>query len=1470
MRCTGCGRENRQGRRFCGGCGGALAPVCAACGAQNDPGDRFCGDCAASLGTAPETVAPRASSSSTAAVQAASAPSSPELFASRYRLERRLGEGAKKRVHLARDTRLERDVALALIKSEGLDEAGRVRVRREAQAMANLGDHPHVVGVYDVGEEDGQLYIVSEYMSGGDLEARLAAAPERRLPIDEVQRVAEQVCSALEHAHARGVIHRDLKPGNVWLGSDGGARLGDFGLALSLDRSRLTTEGSIVGTASYMPPEQAMSGEVGPRSDLYSLGVMLYEMVAGRPPFVGNDSVAVISQHLNTPPVAPSWHNEAVAPALEALILRLLEKDPAKRHESAAAVASDLASLDATPAAVAGPAATPPNPLERLAQGVFVGREDELGQLRSGVDAAFSGRGRVLLVVGEPGIGKTRTVEELGTYARMRGAQVLWGRCHEGEGAPPYWPWVQIVRAYVHDREPQALLSEMGPGAADIAEVVSEVRERLPGLPTPPSLEPEQARFRLFDSIATFLRNASQQAPLVLVLDDLHWADKPTLLLLQLLAQELRGARVLLVGTYRDVELGRKHPLADALASLARTEGSQRVLLRGLQEDDVGRFIAQAAHVEPPSGLVSAVFRETEGNPFFVSEVVRLLEADGRLQEPGESGAWSVSIPQGVREVIGRRLNRLSDACNEVLTLGSVVGRQFDLNALERFADLPADAVVAAVDEAVAARVVDEAAGALGRYSFSHALIRETLYDELSTGRRLQLHRRLGAILEERYAQNPEPHLAELARHFGEAAPGGDVDKAIDYARRAGERAFEQLAFEESAEQYRRGLQALEHDGIPRDATRCRLLSGLARACHRSGDTNPAREAAEQALDLAYRRGMRDEAVEAFRALPTTYLPGSPDQLVRDCAAKVLELMGDERNADRAIVLAGLSLTYMITPEAAEGLALAEEASTLADELGDPEARAFAYGARMGLGLNPDSSRELLEIMREANRIEEEHDVGTPMGASSYTGTLMLALELGKMEEFHGALEKARESAAIERSPISLYWLRLFEGLCASLEGRFDEAERLADEALAIGQRANPAMAGYWYPLQLMPIRREQGRFGELEEHTRGMAGFLTAVPAWRCFLAWMLVETAKHEEARSIVEELVADDLRGVPFDVNWFPCTMALAEVAAQLDMRRQAETLYRRMLPYGDRSPMVGAVYSPGSVERYLGMLARVLERYEDAERHFEAALVHNQRIGARPWTAHTRYEYARMLHQRGAPGDRERAMELGVVALEEARTLGMAHLTQAVLKLRLAQQGADPADEGSIHIVTSAIQERRPDLGAQAAPDGTVTLMFSDMEGFTEMTERLGDLQAREVIRRHNRIVREQLAAHGGYEVELQGDGFLLAFNSARRALQCAVAIQREFEAHNLDAPEQPIRVRIGLHTGEALRDAEKFFGRTVILASRIAAQADGGQILVSSLLKELTRSLGDMRFGEARTVALKGIAEPQELALVDWR
>jgi hypothetical protein len=322
---------------------------------------------------------------------------------------------------------------------------------------------------------------------------------------------------------------------------------------MAIDKTRLSMAGMIVGTVGYMPPEQALGRTPDARSDLYSLGAMLYELTTGRPPFLGDDPIAIISQHLNAAPVAPSWPNPDVPQPLEALILRLLAKDPAHRPDNAAAVRQDLAAISIVTSAPLGSdqpqAHEATSPLDRLAGGIFVGREHELGQLRSCFDAALSGRAGIVVLAGEPGIGKTALAEETAIYARLRSAQVLWGHCYEWEGAPAYWPWVQVIRSYAHEHDPQQLRSELGQGAADIGQIVSEVREQFPDLADPPHLDGEQARFHLFDSIATFLRNATTHQPLLVVLDDLHWADAPSLLLLQFVARELERA----TSHYRDV-----------------------------------------------------------------------------------------------------------------------------------------------------------------------------------------------------------------------------------------------------------------------------------------------------------------------------------------------------------------------------------------------------------------------------------------------------------------------------------------------------------------------------------------------------------------------------------------------------------------------------------------------------------------------------------------------------------------------------------------------------------------------------------------------------------------------------------------------------------------------------------------------------------------------------------------------------
>jgi class 3 adenylate cyclase len=1431
-------------------------PACPRCGSPSEPGVRFCRQCGASIETpaGPDGVGPIPATT---------------FVGRRYELRRPLGEGARKRVHLVHDHLLDADVAFALLKTEGLDEAGLARVRREAQAMGRLRDHVHVVSVYDVGEEAGVPYIVSEYLSGGSVASLLASIPDHRLDVDRAVRIADQVCQALAHAHARGVIHRDLKPGNVWLAADGTAKLGDFGLAVAMDRSRLTLEGMMVGTVAYMPPEQALGSAADSRSDLYALGTMLYEMVCGRPPFVGEDAVSVISQHINTPPVAPRWHNASVPPALEALILRLLAKSPDDRPADAQSVVRSLIAIAQEPAEAEAASPAEQNPLDRLAGGVFVGREQEIAQLRSSFEEALSGRGSLVLLVGEPGIGKTRTAEELAIYARLRGAQALMGRCWEGEGAPAYWPWVQVIRSYVHDREPQALMSVMGAGAADIAQVVSEVRERLPGLPTPPSLEPEQARFRLFDSITTFLKNASAAQPLVLVLDDLHWADKPSLLLLQFLTSELRGARALILGTYRDVELGRQHPLAQTLGELARENLSRRILLRGLTQGDVARFIQTTAGISPPADLVTAVYRETEGNPFFVNEIVRLLVADGRLEHPQDVQHWSVSIPQGVREVIGRRLDHLSEDCNRILGVSSVIGREFHLDILERVSESPGEDLLELLEEAAGARVIAEVAGAPGRYTFSHALIRQTLYDELSATRRVRLHRRIAQVLESLYGAAPEHHLVELAHHFLQAASGGDVSKAVDYAIRAGERAASTLAYEDAAEQYERALQALELSEPVDDRRRCDLLLRCGEAHLKAGDTEAAREVFRRAAVVSRTLDEPEMLARAAMGFGGGWVGWGIDtwRLDKELVGLLEEAdaaLGEKDGSLKAMVLGRLAVAIYWSDTAERRMALAQHAVEMAERLGDENALAATLTTRHYALWGPETAQTRLpiatEIVRLASRLGDKE-----LALMGHRFRLADLLELGDIDEADREFSVLARLAEDLRQPYSLWRVTMFRAMRAMLDGRMDEAEQLAGQALAIGQRTQSRNAAELYFGQLFVIRAAQGRLGELEPGVRHFAEQYPDVPAIQSGLAYVYAELGRADEARRYFERAAANDFLDFPPDATWTVAMTNLADTAAFIGDERRAAQLYDLLSPYAGRNIVLGPGGAClGPADHFLGILAATMGRPDDAAAHFEAGLAMSRAMGGRPLVARTEAAFAKVHLARG---DRSGGLSLLNHALATARETGLTGLVERILAMKLEIQGASSTDvTSSIDAVAAAVEREHPDLGRAAAPDGTVTILFTDIERFTDLTERLGDRRAQEVLRAHNAIVRRRVAAHTGYEVRCQGDGFMIAFTGAAQALACAVEIQRGIEQAEL--PE-PIRVRIGVHTGEALREAGDFSGRSVILAARIASTAQGGEILASGLTRDLVAARGEFAFGPPREVALKGLSGTHEVVSVDW-
>jgi tetratricopeptide (TPR) repeat protein len=805
----------------------------------------------------------------------------PASFANeRYEVERFLGEGGKKKVYLAHDTLLDRDVAFALIKTEGLDAVGRERIVREAQAMGRLGTHPNIVSIFDLGEHEGQPYVVTELMGGGDVEG-LLEQEVGPLPLEQSLSIAEAVARGLVFAHDKGVIHRDLKPGNVWLTPDGVAKIGDFGLAVALDKSRLTMHGMMVGTVAYMPPEQALGGEVTPQADLYSLGAMLYEMVTGRPPFGGSEPTAVISQHINTPPVAPSWQTDGCPAALEDLILELLAKAPSDRPESAAAVLARLEGIDpATPGVRHGDSGS--NPLDRLATGVFVGRDAELERLRAAFDEAFAGRGSLVMLVGEPGIGKTRTAQELATYAQLRGGQVLWGRARESAGAPPYWPWIQIGNAFSANTDitqgGTALQYDM---LAALVPLFPALRQLIPSLPELPELhDGEAAQFRLFEAYTRFVAQIADP-PLLLILDDLHWSDKPSLLLLEHLAQELTHMRVLVVGTYRDTDLARTHPLSEALATLNRDPGFLRVPLRGLTRAETAAYIRAAANVEPAGVVLDRIVEETEGNPFFLSEVVNLLTQEGTLAKTSLS---DIAIPDGVREALGRRLDRVSTATNETLQVAAVVGRDFAYDTLNLLGERPDDELLAQVEEALDARVIEEL-DRPGRYRFTHALMQETLLSELSTTRRVRLHGQVGDALERRWAASAERHAPELAVHFSEAATlsAPYARRAVRYSRMAAEQAEAVAAWDDARRHYQRCLDLIADDDGRLDEDDAALLVHLGRCSRDSEDFRGAAHAFAQAIDRYRTRGdARAQAQATLDALLTGASPKRVEALVRD------------------------------------------------------------------------------------------------------------------------------------------------------------------------------------------------------------------------------------------------------------------------------------------------------------------------------------------------------------------------------------------------------------------------------------------------------------------------------------------------------------------------------------------------------------------------------------------------------------
>jgi tetratricopeptide (TPR) repeat protein len=1186
----------------------------------------------------------------------------PTSFANgRYEVKRFLGEGGKKKVYLVHDTLLDRDVAFALIKTEKLDDATRIRVTREARAMGRLGDHPNIVTIHDMGDHEGQPYIVIPVMPGGDVEGLIEKATEHRLPLDKAIDIAKAVCRGLEYAHSKGIIHRDIKPGNVWLSADGTAKIGDFGLALAVDLSRLTQPGMMVGTVTYMPPEQAMGGKVTAKADLYSLGAMLYEMVTGRPPFVGDDSIAIIGQHINTPPVSPTWHRADLPPALETLILQLLEKDPEKRPESAAVVLQALEAIEAGKIKEPSREAPAENPLYRR---VFVGREPELKQLQSAFDGAISGQGALMMVTGEPGIGKTALCEQLATYVTLRGGRTLVGHCYEkGSLSLPYLAFVEALRSYVLSREVKDLREELGTGAADVARIISEIRERLK-IKLRPQKDPEEERYRLLQAVTSFLSNAAAVQPMMVVLEDLHDADKGTLEMLTHVSRNLAGARLLIVGTYRDVEVDRSHPLSAALAELRRVSTYGRVLLRGLNADEVRRMLESITRESVPWGLAEAVHRQTEGNPLFVQEVVRYLVEEGLITR--KEGGWrptrdtplEMSIPEGLRDVIGKRLSLLSPECNQLLSVASVIGREFALETLKAVAGINEDIFVSALKEAIRLSILEERSQrGLVRYRFTHAFFCQTLYEEMIAPQRLKLHQQVARSLETLYAKRLKEHATELAEHFSHSTDPADLKKAIEYGEMAAERATNVYAYGEAVRLLEQALKVQEVLDFENKAKRCDLLLAL-------GD--------DLLLAGEHQRVVSTEAPQALA---------------------LAEAIADNTRASRACLLAGNGIAgygtnLMISPEAAqwaaradryaepdtverawadvmlgqvkwsgetslEGVALVSRALDLARRLGDPDTYWWTAGIWLLAMDAPQHDEERLRLAEELAE-QSRHGVNFLILGWVLWFIAHTFLEFGQRRHAEDIMAEMRAMAERSGQANLLIISMLNDAIMTIWDGHFEEAVAIRRHMLARGEEVGILQAAANWAAWVLPARVYLGDADRALEFTLQGTRNLPRGIVLDMLILYCLAHLGRYAEVTEMLERMVvARPGIGSAQDETPLWVDITSLEAAVLAGHRQAVELLLRRLAGSSNRT---SGLWRTTYVGRHMGAAAAFLGRHDEARKHYQEAIKVCTEIRFRPELALTRLQLAELLLEH-YPKERAEALEHLDFAIAEFRDMKM---------------------------------------------------------------------------------------------------------------------------------------------------------------------------------------------------------------------
>jgi DNA-binding CsgD family transcriptional regulator/tetratricopeptide (TPR) repeat protein len=898
----------------------------------------------------------------------------------------------------------------------------------------------------------------------------------------------------------------------------------------------------------------------------------------------------------------------------------------------------------------------------------IVGRARELDVFRAAFDRMLGGRRQLVLISGEPGIGKTRCAEALADVAEDQGALVLWGRCREEAGAPPYWPWVQILRAYIDASSLDEVRLNMGTAANDIAALVPELMDSSHhAYQTPGAIaDANAARFRTFDAIRLFFHKATQQVPITLLLDNLHWADAPSLSLLEFLSQELLRSRLLIVGTYRDADTSTKSPLLSTLGGLSRDSDAERVHLTGLSQIAIGEVAERLCHASLSESAIKMIYQQTDGNPLFAIELIKVLidESAGAA-----IATMPARIPAGVRETIGRRLTRLSDRCNELLCGAAVYGRQFSAREIAAALNEDVQGVLTDLEPAVQAGIVQSNVDALGGYQFTHALIRETIYEELPTVDRLRLHGRAGDALVSVHSAHLERALTRIAHHYHEAAAVGYADKAVVFALRAAESAVLVYAYEDALLHYDHAIATLESSGSTHDERLARAYILKGAAMYQLGQSQGSIEVLLEAVNRTRVLGSAELLVDALSLLAMSSRQVEQRHFI-PLLDRALALLPEVDSIARAKALATLAFAQRTSRDKSRIQFLVDRALDIASRSCDATARCACYLLTvMALRGNPENLHRRLLLGREYIAVARSTG-SADLLADAYHMQALNYFESGQIEELEALLEHY-DGLGTARFGNHQYQTGTHRVTLALLRGDWVDLEPRIEGLLKIGMKTRPDDADGVYGSQMFALNRDLGRLHTLAPQIKEMAASPRRM--WEPGLMLICAEMGLLSEARGIFDRLAEQDFRAICQDDMCVTCLVFCAETCCRLADVGRAASLYQLLLPYARQTANHPTAVCFGAADLYLAMLACTANRPDLAREHFDQALTLNRAMRAWPSLARTLFRYGAFLAARQVDAERRLGLQQLREAEQLARRLGMTRLVVDIDALLHARDG-----------------------------------------------------------------------------------------------------------------------------------------------------------------------------------------------------